>query len=249
MKTDPDGVCLSVQFLSVEKQKESERVSEEKESIRRSDSSMSSCLTLISTAALDVLQSDNHHLTLRICEVNHKIHFHRLWCLLFILVMNLVPFGARQNDHWKNDLFVLKLSHLLTYTCLQLKLDSEFEELARQLRELSTLSYGIITDMQDSGEQTGMRRYVILCLKNVTITCLQQREWDFLLQGKNLLLMYFKGKIIFVLDNCVILMLGQLKIPSVFVCLSGCCHKGVVTREHWWMTQNTKNWILSSLWE
>ncbi|KAL7887093.1 hypothetical protein AOLI_G00048140 [Acnodon oligacanthus] len=101
MRTDPDGASLSKQFHSAEREKESERVSEEKESTKQTDSSASSSMTLISIALLDLLQSDNKHLTMCISE-----------------------------------------------------LDIELEELTRQLRELSTLSYTNMVNMQDSEEQT-----------------------------------------------------------------------------------------------
>ncbi|XP_072536021.1 gamma-aminobutyric acid type B receptor subunit 2 [Salminus brasiliensis] len=102
IRTDPDGVSLPRQFHTAEREKESECVNKEKESIKRSASGTSSCLTLISTAPLDVLQSDNQHLIMHISE-----------------------------------------------------LDRELEELARQLQELSTLSYKSIINMQESGEHTG----------------------------------------------------------------------------------------------
>ncbi|KAI4896892.1 hypothetical protein NFI96_031593 [Prochilodus magdalenae] len=117
MRTDPDGTSLSKQFHAAEREKESEQVSEENDAINQTDSSVSSCLTLISTAALEVLQSDNEHLIMHISE-----------------------------------------------------LDRELEELARQLRDLRTLSYKTMMNMQDFGELTDIMTpafYHHYCIESV----------------------------------------------------------------------------------
>ncbi|XP_007256952.3 gamma-aminobutyric acid type B receptor subunit 2 isoform X2 [Astyanax mexicanus] len=105
MRTNPDGASLPEQFHTTETEKERECVSEVKERMKQRESSASSCLKLIITSPLEVLQSDNQHLTRHIIELN-----------------------------W------------------------ELEELARQLRELSALSYRSIISMQESGELTGTEK-------------------------------------------------------------------------------------------
>uniref|UniRef100_A0A8B9LKZ3 Gamma-aminobutyric acid type B receptor subunit 2 n=1 Tax=Astyanax mexicanus TaxID=7994 RepID=A0A8B9LKZ3_ASTMX len=68
MRTNPDGASLPEQFHTTETEKERECVSEVKERMKQRESSASSCLKLIITSPLEVLQSDNQHLTRHIIE-------------------------------------------------------------------------------------------------------------------------------------------------------------------------------------